>query len=512
MSTAWTTPLWEDAPRTAYPDPLPPSGSVETVVVGGGLTGLTTALLLARAGVQVAVLEARSLGSGTTGSSTAKVSLVQGTKLSRICKRHPLRVVRAYVEANREGQAWLREFCEEHDVPFATRPSGTYAATRAELKAVQDEYDALQAVGLPARWSDALDVPFEMHGAAVLDDQVQLDPMDVVHALADQVIAHGGTIHEGHRVRTVDHGDRIALHLAGGSTLLADRLVIATGAATLSGWLWAAKTTAQRSYLISLEGAGSVPGMFISAGKPTRSVRTSAPRTGPELLLVGGSGHEVGRARSEAEHLDDLRRWAAEHFPGAVETHAWSAQDYHTPDELPIFGPVPGTDNRVLVGSGYDKWGMTNAVAAARAISAEILRHPASWSERLQDRPFSGRSVASLARQGLFTGVVQAKGLVDAELHALPHDVPEGSGTVGRAGLRPTGLSHVGGAPCAVSALCTHMGGVLRWNDQERSWDCPLHGSRFDAEGEVIEGPATKPLARVERDAHQPTGSGRPSA
>jgi Rieske Fe-S protein len=241
-------------------------------------------------------------------------------------------------------------------------------------------------------------------------------------------------------------------------------------------------------------------------------VRTGAPRPGPELLLVGGSGHGVGRARSEAEHVEDLRRWAREHFPDAVETHAWSAQDYGTPDELPIYGPLPGADARILVASGYDKWGMANAVAAARSISSEILGRPASWAERLRERPVSVRSVASLARQGLFTGVTQAKGLVAAEMHGLPPDVPEGEGTVGRSGLRPTGLSHVGGAPCAVSALCTHMGGVLSWNDREQSWDCPLHGSRFDPDGEVIEGPATKPLARVERDAHQPAGSGRPSA
>jgi glycine/D-amino acid oxidase-like deaminating enzyme/nitrite reductase/ring-hydroxylating ferredoxin subunit len=513
MSTSASIPLWEDAPRPAFPDPLPASGHVETLVVGGGLTGLTTALLLARAGVGVSVLEARSIGSGTTGSSTAKVSLVQGTKLSRICARQPLRVVRAYTEANREGQAWLREFCDEHDVPYALRPAGTYAATPSEVSAVQDEYDALTKVGLPVRWSDALDVPFEVHGAVVLDDQVQLDPMDVAHALAEQVRAHGGTLHEGHRVRTVKHqGGEIVVRLAGGSTLTADRMVIATGAPTLSGWLWAAKTTASRSYLIALDGAGPVPGMFISAGQPVRSVRTTAPRSAPGQLLVGGSGHHVGRSRSEAAQLDDLRRWAADHFPGSVETHAWSAQDYGTPDELPMFGPVPGTGSRIHVASGYDKWGMTNAVAAARAISADLLGKPASWSEGLEDRSMNARTIASLARQGLFAGAAQARALFDAEAKSLPEDVPEGTGTVGRSGIRPAGVSHVDGGACAVSAICTHMGGILRWNDQERSWDCPLHGSRFDPDGEVIEGPATRPLAKVERESHQPAGSGRPSA
>jgi nitrite reductase/ring-hydroxylating ferredoxin subunit len=167
----------------------------------------------------------------------------------------------------------------------------------------------------------------------------------------------------------------------------------------------------------------------------------------------------------------------------------------------------------VLLGSGYDKWGMTNAVTAARAVSAAMLGRPASWSRDLLDRPLSARSVASLARQGLFAGAIQAKNLVEAELHPLPDDVPDGSGAVGRSGLRPAALSHLnGGSACALSAVCTHMGGILRWNDLEHTWDCPLHGSRFDTDGEVIEGPASKPLGPVEQDRHQPAGSGRPSA
>jgi glycine/D-amino acid oxidase-like deaminating enzyme len=323
VSTSSTPSLWETPDRPTFPEPLPPAGHVQNLVVGGGLTGLTTALLLARAGVQVAVLEARRIGSGTTGSSTAKVTLQQGTKLSRICAKHPLRVARAYVDANHEGQAWLREFCEEHDLGLAVRPAGTYAATPDQVDAVRQEYEALKSVGLRARWADSLDVPFETHGAVVLEDQLQIDPIEVVHGLAEQLRAHGGTLHEGHRVRSIEKGRPMRAHLADGTTLTADTLVIATGAAALSGWLWAARTTPARSYVLALENAPSVPGMFISAGTPTRSVRTSLPRPGPEALLVGGSGHTVGRARSEAEHIEDLRSWAHEHFPGAVETHAW---------------------------------------------------------------------------------------------------------------------------------------------------------------------------------------------
>jgi nitrite reductase/ring-hydroxylating ferredoxin subunit len=363
------------------------------------------------------------------------------------------------------------------------------------------------------RWADSLDAPFETHGAVLLDDQLQVDPMAVVHALAGQVRSHGGTLHEGQRVRDVDRdGDRFTVRLASGGELSTGRVVIATGAPSLSGWLLPGATTgANRSYVIALEGADPVAGMFISAGQPTRSVRTSDPLDGRGHVLVGGSGHTVGRAGSAARHLDELRRWAEQHFPGGVETHAWSAQDYALPDQLPTFGPVPGTAGRIHLATGYDKWGMTNAVAAARAISADILGSPAGWAETLQHRSPSLQTLATVARQVLGVGVLQTKALVRAEATTAPADVPTGSGAVGRSPVWPTAVSRTDGNTCAVSAVCTHAGGILSWNDQEGSWDCPLHGSRFTPDGEVIEGPATRPLTR--RDApHQPAGSGRPSA
>ena len=215
--------------------------------------------------------------------------------------------------------------------------------------------------------------------------------------------------------------------------------------------------------------------------------------------MVGGNNHIVGRAESPQEQVEDLQAWTQENFPGAELTHSWSAQDYRPADYVPFVGKLPRGGGSIYVATGYNKWGMTNAVAAALAISAEILGGHMPWAETLSERSATAAAALTGAKDNLEVGARMATDWVSAELSALPQaDPEEGQGHVGRTGGKPVGVSTVGGTTRRVSAICPHMGGVLNWNDAECTWDCPLHASRFGPDGTVLEGPALRNLKAQE--------------
>jgi glycine/D-amino acid oxidase-like deaminating enzyme len=476
------TSLWLDRAEPVADDELPaPGAPLDVVVVGAGLTGLTTTLLLARAGLRVACVEARHVGAVTTGHTTGKVSLLQGTHLSRIRRHGSESTARAFVDASREGMEWLLRFCDDHGVATQRRTAVTYAATTGELGTVEREHRVAGSLGLPVEWRERLDVPFPHVGATVLADQAQLDAMEVLLALATQVREHGGTIHQGRRVRSVStSGDDRVAHLDDGHDLRARHVVLATGAPILDRGLHFARLEPQRSYALALAGGPALDGMYLSAGSDSRSVR-DAPGG---ALVVGGSGHVVGRTRSAQAHVEALRSWAAAHWPGTSETHAWSAQDYRTPDGLPFVGHLPGGGGRIHVATGYEKWGMATSVLAARAVSGDILGAEPSWAGVLHRRVPHPSGVAEVARFNLGVGA----SLVTGAVRTVREHLPGVSG--------PTQAYE-----CGVVGVCTHLGGLLRWNDAEDTWDCPLHGSRFTRDGEVLEGPATRPLRKRSPDA-----------
>nr|WP_246280409.1 FAD-dependent oxidoreductase [Nocardioides daedukensis] len=504
--------MWLDRARPIASDPLPESG-VDDLVVGAGITGLTTALLLARAGRRVAVVEARYVGAVATGNTSAKLSLLQGTKLSTLLQHQSHDVAAAYLDSNREGQQWLLRFCRDHEVPVQSRAAVTFAASTGERSSVRAEYDAARRLGLDVAWHERLDTPFPNHGAVVLDDQAQFDPMDVLQALVEQLRSHGGTLHQGVRLTGVSWLGRARAtlqHTAGAeaaandvpssSELEADEVILATGAPVLDRGLYFAKLEPKRSYVLSYRAAGSIgelEAMYLSAGSSSRSVR-DAPGAPGEAghLLVGGSGHGVGRTGSELAHVEELRRWTDRHFPGAVETHAWSAQDYTSHDTVPYVGLLPRGAGRIHVATGFDKWGMTNGVAAARNISGSILGQQVPWARTLGRRVTRPRGAARILSMNARAVGANALSLLRAESRTAPDELLPGTGEVGRAGVLPVGSSRVEGQTCPVVALCTHVGGTLKWNDAEQTWDCPWHGSRFAPDGTVLEGPATQPLVR----------------
>ncbi|MFD4422308.1 FAD-dependent oxidoreductase [Agromyces sp. NPDC058484] len=517
------TSLWRDAaavaangrpaPNARVEGPVSPGERFDVAVVGAGITGLSTALMLVDAGMRVAVIEGRDVGALASGRNTGKASVLQGAMLQRIRAGHPAELVRAYVEANLDGRRWIAGFAQRNGVPASEETAYSYATAPDGLEIVDREYDAASEAGLPVERVDELPVPFPFAGAVALPAQLGLDPYRLLVAMARAYVAAGGVLLEGMRVQGVHAGRPVELRTPQG-VVRADAAVIATGHPILNRGLYFAKLRPSRSYLTTYRGGAPLPGgLFISVDGDTRSLRMvpDVDAAAPPLLMVGGNHHPPGRVPSTEAKVQDLVDWTGRHFPGAGLTHRWAAQDYHSANMIPFVGWMPRGFGRVWVATGYAKWGLTNGAAAGIRISEEILGVP--WNERrpwirvLATRTTTPADLGRGAAEGAQVGRWIAVGWAGAETRRrrTPADRPaEGQGiVVARHGV-PYGVSTVDGSTCAVRAVCTHLGGVLQWNDAERTWDCPLHGSRFEASGARIEGPAVHDLAEEPRVPRRP--------
>ena len=485
-------------PETDYPA-LTDAVSVDVAVVGAGITGITAAVLLKRAGKTVALLDSKRIVQGATGYTTAKVTAGHGLGYTKIRKAFGEDGARTYAAANQAAIERISEFVEEDgiDCDFERKRNYVYAEIEQETGKIKREVEVEQAAGLPAELVRETPLPYPVTAAVRLENQAQFHPRKYLLALAATIPGDGSDVFENSRVHTVKDGEPCEV-VADNGVVRARDVVVATHMPILDRGLFFARAWPHRSYAVAAPiDAGAAPdGMFINAATPTRSVRTL--RDGERVYVqVGGNGHKPGSEDDTPARYDQLEAFLRQHWPSAGEVeYRWATQDYMPHDQVPYVGRLRRGSDHLYAATGYNKWGMTNGTVAAMILADAILGRSNPWAELYDAHRLRTYRTTSFLKENAAAGLHFVADRILPGDKASPDDVRPGEGAiVGR--LRKTAVYRDdGGTVHALSPVCRHLHCHVHWNPAERSWDCPCHGSRYAADGRAIEGPTTRDLKR----------------
>jgi glycine/D-amino acid oxidase-like deaminating enzyme/nitrite reductase/ring-hydroxylating ferredoxin subunit len=473
-------------------------------VVGGGITGVTAARLLKREGKTVALLEARKIGLGVTGFTTAKLTVGHGLIYSTLVPRYGADRARLYAESNQAGIERIAAFVEEDRIAcdFERAANVVFGRAASDLPKLHEEVACARRAGVDARFTTETELPFDVAGGIEIPDQAQFHPRRYLLALAEALPGDGSHVFELTRAEQVRERDRRCSVRTTSGVVHARDVVVATHLPLLDRGLFFAKAHPAMSYAIAapVDDDRAPRNMYISAGPPTRSIRSAPSDEGGRMLIVGGEGHRPGAGGDTERHYQALEEFLDEQFGAAPVEHRWSAHDYVPVDGLPYIGRLTRGSRHVYVATGFAKWGLAKGTCAAMLIGDLILGRPNPWGE-LYDASRLG--TARSATRLLTENTQVAMHFVAARVKPRPgrealERLQAGEGAVVRVGRRRVAAYRDGeGTLHTLSATCTHLVCGVEWNTAERTWDCPCHGSRFGATGDVIEGPATAPLPRV---------------
>lgn len=486
----------------AYPR-LVDDVEVDVAIVGGGITGITCAALLAAEGRRVALLEARTIAFGSTGNSTGNLYEVLSSGLAPVAQKWGKDVVSNVAASRRQALDLIERFAGRFGETSCFRRCPLYQYTSDDWSKMEEEYDALKNAGIAARLEDRATLPGPAHQgrAMVIDHQAQFHPLNYLRSLGAHAAELGVRVHEHSEVVEIDAEHRV-LHTESGS-VKAKEIVLATH--TPKGIFGVhAQMLTRREYGVAGEVQSlEVPGgIFWQDGQTKRSFR-NLETAGKRYVIAVGAPDKTGLHDSE-KALASLRSISQEYIPPGGERWEWSAQAYESPDLLPYIGRSPM--NEVYIATGFGADGLTYGTLAAQIISDDILGKENPWATLYRAARFSP---AKSIKQILEEQAIALKGLV-ADRVGLPEyagsaSLEPGSGAVMKLnGKKVAVYRDETGSVEAVSAVCTHMGCIVHWNQVEKSWDCPCHGSRFATSGDIIEGPALSPLAAVDIEASHP--------
>ena len=478
----WTA----SAPQTAYA-PLKGSAGADVAVVGAGIVGLTTAYLLAKAGLSVVVLEARRVGRQVTGRSTAKITSQHGLIYHHLIETLGIDQAQCYAEANRRGAQHICSWIDELSIAceLEQKDAYTYTCDAAQCENIVAEAKAARRVGFDAEVLDRAPLPFETAGALRFRDQAQFNPVQYLVGLAAVAQAAGCCIFENTLVTAVDTADRWRATTKGG-WLEVKHVVIATNLPFTGPIEYDARTQPRGHIAMAFRMApeAAIDGMFIGIDEPTHSLRMGRDCEGP-LLVVLGPRFNTGQDGDVAQRFRNLESWVRTNLSVGEAAWRWVNEDYETADRVPFVGAPSDDAPGFYIATGFNGWGISNGTAAGLLIADLIQGRSNPWEALYaparpspKDFPASGEPLAPVS---------------------TVENIKPGEGGVIEVAKRNIAVwKDDGGRAHALSASCTHKGCTVTWNNADRTWDCPCHGSIFQADGQVIHGPAVEPLAQIE--------------
>jgi glycine/D-amino acid oxidase-like deaminating enzyme/nitrite reductase/ring-hydroxylating ferredoxin subunit len=487
--------LWiATAPGTAYPA-LRGDLAVDVAIVGAGITGVTAAGILKDAGLTVAVLDTGRVARGVTGHTTAHVTEVIDHPFGKLIGTFGLDGARLALESTRAAVEHIASTVRRRKLScdFARVAAYSYTESRDGLAALREEQEAARTIGLAAELVTDVPLPFETAGGLRFDDQARFHVRRYLLPQIARIPGRGSHVFEDTLALEVKDGEPCRVVTARG-TITARDVLLATHA-PLDNKTIQTKVAQYRSYVLGCRVAGPAPeGLFWDDEDPYHYIRRQ-PTSRGDVVIIGGEDHKVGQEEDTEARYEALLDYARDRFDVRAVEYRWSAQTLEPVDGLPYIGRDIGAGH-VHVATGFSGTGMTFGTLSALILADAVLGRPNPWAA-LYD---SGRlkpmtSAGTFLKENLdFPQYLVGDRLKRPKEHTAA-DVPRGEGRVLLVdGERVAVSRDDAGRAQAVSAVCTHMGCIVRWNDAERSWDCPCHGSRFDTAGHVLDGPASRNL------------------
>ncbi len=466
--------IWKMDLEYSNTDPLP--SKTDVAVIGGGMAGVLTAYFLGRQNVDVILIDQEGIASGVTQNTTAKITSQHGLIYEKLIKGAGKEHAAMYARANQQA---IEQFCSiielnQIDCDFKTLPHFVYSLT-SEVQIINETL-AAQKLGLPATAVSELNLPFPVKGAVRFDGQAQFHPLKFIKPLANQLSIFTHT-----KVLSVEEKKVITER----GTVQADFVVMTAHYPFVNfpGWYFL-KLYQQRSYVLALRHAANLDGMYIDADSHGYSFRNHG-----DLLLLGGEGHRAGKHPGNCYRR--LEEAAAKFYPQSTIAARWSAQDCMSLDGIPYIGAYSRSTPHLLVATGFNKWGMTNSMVAAKILTDRVLGRRNEYESAFSPQRFHPKlSMTELGPHVKESVIGLSKGYFHRPMRELSSIPNGGAGIIRYRGKRVGAYKNEKGEVFLVSAKCPHLGCELSWNADEHTWDCPCHGSRFDYHGNLIGNPA----------------------